>query len=231
MSGFLRTVLSRWSALCVFFAVVLAAGILYSLYRSVSCGDKVDWSQFGLPMKSRPLKAVLTILFIIGVVNAVLSLFFTKYEIGAFYEPDEYSADYEAAVSVNSCTVPCVATIQRYSGRYYISNIQLPYGREQVVDDADYDVQSNYACVEMGYDLQWECSLSLSRPATSESYSRLANYSRPSGIKFCASINSDMYHSKDCYYVQNIARDNLIYFDSNLEAEILGFEACSVCHR
>ena len=231
MSGFLRTILSRWSALCVFFAVVLAAGVLYSLCRSVSYGDKVDWSQFGLPMKSRPLKTVLTILFIIGVVNAVLSLFFTKYEIGAFYEPDEYSADYEATVSVNSCTVPCVATIQRYSGRYYISNIQLPYGQEQVVDDADYDVQSNYARVEMGYDLQWECSLSLSRPATSESYSRLANYSRPSGSKFCASINSDMYHSKDCYYVQNIARDNLIYFDSNLEAEILGFEACSVCHR
>lgn len=230
MLSFLRAVLSRWSALCVFFAAVLIAGILYSLYRSVSYGDKIDWSQFGLPMKSRSLKAVLIILFIVGVANAVLSLFFTKYEIGAFYEPDEYSADYEATVSVNSCTVPCVATIQRYSGRYYISNIQLPYGRKQFVDDADYDVQSNYARVELGYDLQWECSLSLSRPAASESYSRLANYSRPSGSKFCASINSDMYHSKDCYYVQNIARDNLIYFDSNLEAEILGFEACSVCH-
>lgn len=59
--SFLRAVLSRWSALCVFFTVVLIAGILYSLYRSVFYGDKIDWSQFGLPMKSRPLKAILMI--------------------------------------------------------------------------------------------------------------------------------------------------------------------------
>ena len=230
MFGFLRAVLSRWSALCVFFAIVLIAGILYSLYRSVSCGDKIDWTQFDLPVKSRSLKAILIVLFIVGIVNAVLSLFFTKNEIGAFYEADEYFADYEATVSVNSCAVPCVATISKYGDDYYIYEIQLPYGRSQYAGDAEYDARSNYARVDIGYDLQWEGSLSLAHPATSESYSRLTNYSRPSSSEFCASVDSDVYHLKDCYYVQNIVHNNLIYFDSDLEAEILGFEVCSVCH-
>lgn len=224
-----RAILFKWSGLCDVFLSLVIIGILYSLYRLAFYGEKIDWSQFKIPIKSRSLKTVVIVLLAIGIANSLLSIFLEKREIGAFYEPDEYSVEYEATVSADSCTVPCIATVSKYDGVYHICDIRLPYGREQYMDDIKYDARANYAHVNMGYDLQWECALSLSCPATSISYSRLSSYSQSSNSGFCASIDSDVYHLRDCRYVQRIARDNLIYFDSDLEAEILGFEICSVC--
>lgn len=46
---------------------------------------------------------------------------------------------------------------------------------------------------------------------------------------YAASRESDRYHLKGCYYVDNILPENLIYFSSEYAARQAGYYPCAVC--
>jgi hypothetical protein len=48
--------------------------------------------------------------------------------------------------------------------------------------------------------------------------------------RFVGSKNSDVYHYEDCYYVDRIKPENLIYFDTPEEAIAAGYHPCKVCN-
>lgn len=54
------------------------------------------------------------------------------------------------------------------------------------------------------------------------------DYSPPS-TRYAASSESDRYHRTSCFYVDNILRENLIYFYSEDSARRAGYYPCSVC--
>ena len=47
---------------------------------------------------------------------------------------------------------------------------------------------------------------------------------------YAASSESDRYHLRSCYYVDNILPQNLIYFSSEYSARQAGYYPCSVCN-
>ena len=46
---------------------------------------------------------------------------------------------------------------------------------------------------------------------------------------YAASSESNKYHRRGCYYVDNILPENLIYFSSEYAARQAGYSPCSVC--
>lgn len=168
---------------------------------------------------------------LLGAVYALSFLLFAKPEIGAFLEKLSYEADYEATLSSEYTTFYCIATVRRDDDGYFITKLLMPYGHEVEVDDWDgYSPKHNISEIYVGTDDNYECQISLDDPATYNSYSRVERYAVSNYGDYCASKESDVYHSLGCPRIKNILKENLVYFSESQEAEILGFYACKTCN-
>lgn len=172
-------------------------------------------------------------LFIIavGLVNIVLESSLASTKIGSFYEEPEYKEEYEAILYIDEKPIFCIATIDKRiddrNPRYFISEIALPYGHSEYVD-AEYDPEDDFAEICLG-EWGWRYKLTLKDPATEDSYKMLENEVVSNYGEFCGSKGSDKFHLLDCQNVKNISPQNLIYFESEKEADALGYTMCSIC--
>ena len=49
--------------------------------------------------------------------------------------------------------------------------------------------------------------------------------------KYRGNKNSKKYHKPDCRYAKSLKEENLVIFETELEAEIAGYIQCSVCFK
>ena len=171
---------------------------------------------------------LLAIIFLIGGANAAFSQFASKAEIGAFYELGEYETTYEATVYIDEKPVFCLVEFYRYEGQYTLSNILLPNGKSEYLDD-EYDPECAPVRVSLS-DWGWTCHIVLNSPATESSYAKLDNFVVSNHGEFCASKTSDSYHLRDCRHAKTIAPKNYIYFETQKEAEVCGYQFCTECN-
>lgn len=165
--------------------------------------------------------------FVIGTINVPIWYFCSNNRIGAPYEREVYTQDYEAALDTGDQRIFCIATITKNENDYFIDKVKLPYGKS-IVTCEEYNPKLNQVSLYLS-DNDCECTLSLKSMADKDSYSQLQHTVLTTYGEFCASKKSDIYHYNTCRYVSKIAEDQLVYFDSKKDAEILGFNLCSVC--
>lgn len=173
--------------------------------------------------------SVLPTLEILGLVYAILCFQCSEPKIGAFFEENEYVQDYEATLQTESSKIFCIATVERTDGKYYINQIQFPYGHAQECFGDEYNEVKNRAEVYIETSDINRYEISLGDMATATSYAYLETYTVSNSGKYCASRNSNKYHLGTCPQVKNINSSNLIYFKSRQDAEVLGFYACDTC--
>lgn len=173
--------------------------------------------------------SVLPTLEILGLVYMILCLQCSEPKIGSFFEESEYVQDYEATLQTESSKIFCIATVERNDGKYYINQIQFPYGHTQECFGDEYNEVKTRAEVYIETSDIAQYDLSLGDMATATSYAYLETYIVSNSGKYCASRNSNKYHLKTCPQAKNINDTNLIYFKSRQDAEVLGFYPCDTC--
>lgn len=173
--------------------------------------------------------SVLPTLEILGLVYMILCFQCSEPKIGSFFEESEYVQDYEATLQTESSKIFCIATVERNDGKYYINQIQFPYGHTQECFGDEYNEVKNRAEVYIETSDIAQYDLSLGDMATATSYAYLETYIVSNSGKYCASRNSNKYHLKTCPQAKNINDTNLIYFKSRQDAEVLGFYPCDTC--
>ena len=173
--------------------------------------------------------SVLPTLEILGLVYMILCFQCSEPKIGSFFEESEYVQDYEATLQTESSKIFCIATVERTEGKYYINQIQFPYGHTRECFDDEYNEAKNRAEVYIETSDIARYDLSLGDMATATSYAYLETYIVSDSGKYCASRNSNKYHLETCPQVKNINNSNLIYFKSRQDAEVLGFYPCDSC--
>lgn len=173
--------------------------------------------------------SVLPTIEILGLVYMILCFQCSEPKIGSFFEESEYVQDYEATLQTESSKIFCIATVERTEGKYYINQIQFPYGHTRECFDDEYNEAKNRAEVYIETSDIARYDLSLGDMATATSYAYLETYIVSDSGKYCASRNSNKYHLKTCPQAKNINSSNLIYFKSRQDAEVLGFYPCDTC--
>ena len=226
-----------------------AAKSLYALCRRHK-RDSVNFSEIFLvhfPENPENIKyfVIFIAILLIGIGNEIGRYVFASNQIGAFYERSEYTENYEGFVYLEEDThqIPIVATVHHsisssefpdgddtqtaYASEYNIYHIWLPYGIDQDTEGT-YNGDTGKGNVILG---EQDCGIQLTEIATNESFEQLNHVALSANGDIIASRNSDIYHLEDCRYAQNIARNNLIRFNSIGEAEIFGFSPCEKCKK
>lgn len=225
----LKTVLLLCSCLSLLFLFGYCVSFFRALFlRLSSRKEPIPWKEFN-PFYGcqSSLDLIILIAIIAGFFNIFLSSFFASTKIGSFYEKSSYTEHYESYVYADDKPIFCIATVYKDGATYSISEISMPYGKSQYVDDI-YDPDDKNSIIYLG-DNGWRCKITLKEPASSTSYTALKNEVVSSYGEFCGSKYSDIYHFDKCGYVKNIKSKNLVYFETEKEAEILGYQMCSVC--
>lgn len=206
--------------------------LLRAVYRRVRYRQPILWSEFNPFAGVHSLSgAVLPAVLVIGLLNLIGMGFFSKEEIGAFYEKPSYQADYDALLKIDKgADIFCIATIEPCYGEYRVVKISLPYGKTQFPEDANFDKDDDKISLSLGYEW-WDCDLVLDGLASENSYTILDSYVVSNYGDFCASMESDTYHLAKCRYIKNIKDENLVYFQSKRDAEVLGYSFCKTCRE
>lgn len=209
----------------------MAFQLIRAVYRQIRYGQPVPWHDFNPFAGVHSLSgAVLPTVLVIGLLNLIGMGFFSKAEIGSFYEKSSYRVDYDALLEINGdTTIFCIATVEHDEG-YRIVKLSLPYGKEQFPDDSEFKQDSSPISLRLGHE-GWRCELTLDALATETSYEALNSYGTSSVGDFCASKKSDTYHLKGCSHIKSIKEENLIYFKYCSDAEVLGYTMCRDCQE
>lgn len=225
----LKTVLLLCSCLSVLFLFGYCISFFRALFFRLSPRkEPIPWKDFN-PFYGcqSSLDFIILLAIIAGFFNIFLSSFCASTKIGSFYEKSSYKERYEAYVYADDKPIFCIATVYKDGATYSISEISMPYGHSLYVDER-YDPDDKSSTIFIG-DNGWHCKITLKEPASSSSYTTLKNEVVSNYGEFCGSKYSDIYHFNKCGYVKNIKSKNLVYFDTEKEAEILGYQMCSVC--
>ena len=222
------------------FIAIVGLYILVLLY-AVFGKDPVKWKELrpreyiNSLTKNRTLQVIIILLTILGFISVVCSFAFSSTQMGAFFEKSNYSETYEATLYFHDKPIFCLVDMERetesdegesYSS-YLIKTIYLPYGHSIELDYEEYTPNrvNHYRLGEYSYD----CQLVLNHPANEASFDLLNNTIVTNYGNCCANKQSDIFHFTDCPKVKSINKQNLIYFDDDTEAFVLGFEMCEDC--
>lgn len=225
----LKTVLLLCSCLSLFFLFSYCASFFRAVFLRLSPRkEPIPWKDFNPFYGCQgSLDLIILIAVIAGFSNIFLSLFYASTKIGAFYEKTSYKEHYDAYVYADDKPIFCIATVYKDGATYSISEISMPYGHSQYVDEI-YDPDEKSSTIYLGVN-GWRCKITLKEPASSTSYTALKNEVVSNYGAFCGSKESDSYHFVNCKKAKNIKAENFVYFESEQEAEILGYQMCSVC--
>lgn len=194
------------------------------------------------------LKVVAIVVMSIGLGNVICWETFKSNQFSALYERNKYEIEYEAELIYDFESdyrpIFCILTIEHSKGcelileegfiyfydLYFITDIELPYGRSYEYEDIDF-YPGEHNDVSLGV-CGAMADIRLGSPASEKSYARLSNEILSCNGEVVASINGNVYHNENwCPHVKNIKRDNLVRFNSTWEAEILGYDICPDCNR
>lgn len=229
----MKTILNGCTAIFAFAVFCYCAAFVIALWHRVRHKEKIPWDQLNPSSLLHGPRIMLLVILIVGLINAILSQALASTKIGAFYEKSAYTENYNAILYIDEKPIFCIVAVDKQTdggkSNYWITEVFLPYGHSEYVD-AEYNSDKNYANVSLG-DWGWDCSLSLGEPATSLSYTMLENTVVSNYGGLCGSKESDTYHLLDCQHVKNINPQNLVYFESQQEAEVLGYTFCSTCTK
>lgn len=175
-------------------------------------------------------------LVLMGACNIMLSITHSSTQIGSFYEKATYKECYEATIYVNGKPIYCLAEIQKNAkvfekNNYCVERIYLPYEKKiDLSSEYDPNLKKNY--LDLGYTYVGnDCYIVLRHPASSSSYDLLSFISDSNSGSLCASREGSIMHFPDCYYAKNITSKNLIFFESEDEARLFGYELCDKCYN
>lgn len=186
--------------------------------------------KFRIFPKDRFLSIALAIVIGVGVANETANTFFSRAEIGAFYEKETYTTMYEATIYIKDHPIYVIVEIDRQVDGYYISSVMYPYGHQEFCWEEFYPEDNTNTLSLSEY--RHDCTIVLNCPANESSFDRLSANVVSNYGDFFASKNSDIFHYCDgCYRYNSILPKNLIYFNSRQEAEILGFDFCKDCNE
>ena len=199
-------------------------------------------------LKILPIIAII----IIGVYNYIHRTFYPVLQIGALYEPPEYTQKYEAELVYGDSSMPCIAHIQCTTGyydehssgkSYFLYKLEVPGGQNH---DIDYEECSwNYKSKafvsraliggrdESGLNFDFHVIINPEKIADSSSVGKLHAYTfhEFSDGYYVASKNSGVLHCERCRYVKQIKYDNIMRFDCEAEAIATGhWRPCDVCY-
>lgn len=224
----LRKVLDILSYIAVLLIVCYVGSFLWSAAKRIFKKEPMKMEEYH-PRTLFESKTSIVIFFLcaIGVVNLIAGSVYKSNVIGAFYERSDYNETYEATLYIDGRPIFCLAEMSRYDGEYHIREVHLPYGRSQYTDE-EYDPDEAPEGISIN---DVDCRIKLLYPADTSSYTRLANTFTSNYGDFCAGASSDVYHFRNCYAAQNIAKENLIFFLNEKEAETFGFSMCGLCRN
>lgn len=229
----LQTWLALFSVFFIFTFIGITLQLLRAVYQRIRYSQPILWREYNPFAGVHSLSsAVLPAILVLGLLNLIGMTFFAKEEIGAFYEKSSYQANYNALLKIEGgTTVFCIATIEREEGYpYHVVKLSLPYGKKQFPDESSFAKDDDYIFLSLGRN-GWRCELALDDLASEKSYVVLDSYVVSNSGDFCASIESDTYHAVECRYVKKIKRERLVYFQSERDAECLGYEYCKTCRE
>lgn len=200
--------------------------LLYAVYGRISHGTPIDWRQLRFP--GGPIVWILvSVISIAGLINITLESALSSTEIGSFYELPEYYEDYEATLFVYEKPIFCIASVCKEDSSYTAYNLLLPYGSSVEIEGL-YDPELGCFHLELGEHYHY-CKLEIGVPATSTSFELLSHITVSDSGDFCGSRISKTYHLLDCPHVKSISPENFIYFESDAEADVLGYLFCLDC--
>lgn len=243
---FLKYILKACFYLTALLFLIYLYCFVHSLYERIRFKLPIPWSELKPSgfldslVKSPVAKVIVVFIVIVGVGNAIASKKFASHEIGAFYEEKEYSETYEATLYFEEKAIFCLAEMhhdtyededrKKTYSYYWIDEIRLPYGHAIIIDE-EYEPEKTNCYSVCGASLwnDYDCDIVLIHPATSNSYDLLRSAVVTSYGPCCASRDSDKFHFLSCPSVANIREDNLVFFQSPEEADLLGFEGCDLC--
>jgi len=217
--------------------------VVFSLYFKIK-GDNIDLkslSPISIFKRYYPfwgsLSTLALFVSVIGAINLVFQSLYSENRIGAFYEEDNYNACYEATLYVYEKPVFCLVDIERstesYENKeistYYFDKLYLPYNQTISLYE-EFDPNSNEHMLFLG-DEGHDCRIILNSPASDTSFDRLSHEIISNYGEFCGSLESNIFHLPGCPRVSSIAPQNLIYFQSFAEADILGYQWCDICYQ
>lgn len=239
---FIKLILRICTAVFLFLFFCYAYFLFANLIALIR-GSQTDWETVNFIShykKSRKdgstMIDVVVLTFLVGAINIVCSTVFSSTQIGAFYEKSSYSECYEATLYVDNKPIFCLVDMSKEqeesnSGMrdfYYLSKIYLPYGKSQFIDDGGYDPTSDTNFFYLGEE-SILCNVVLHSPASNDSYEKLLYEVIASYGEFCGSRKSDIFHFVFCNYVDSISPENLVFFESEAEAHVLGYTMCDFC--
>lgn len=186
------------------------------------------------------------LIFSIGLGNGIAQYIFSSNRIGAFYERDSYySEKYEAYIYnsafQNDNYVFCIATISHDRGvtltwengphcflydNYFLEKLELPYNRTRDETFTFYPDGKYGIAIEHMYP---SFALEITDIASESSYDILNNEILSTDGKIIASINGDVYHHENCQHIKQIKPQNCVRFNSEIEAQFYGYDACLHC--
>lgn len=174
--------------------------------------------------------------------NVAISMFAPKYEFGSPFEADNYCENFSGVLYVMPTYIeerisvyPCIATVSRNGDEYCVEQVCVvgvgwlscySYIDGPIKPDKNYDIEIDTDRFQ----------LRLGNLATEADYAVL-NASQKRQGKYCASVNSGVYHYSvdglpDCTHARKIAEKNMVFFNSTKEAEFFGYNSfCDECMR
>lgn len=223
-------------ALILFFYVIFVVDFLYR--KILKKGNKV-WSELN-PISQicgiwksghKKICVILSAIIIVGSFGLVADKFFSTTEIGSFFEKSSFEENYEAVFYIDEKPIFCIAEIwkEHYENgtSYRISYINLPYGKSKDVDEEYYpDIDENI--IYLGDNSQ-RCKIVIGHVATERSYEMLENEVITAYGDFCGSKDGNKYHLTSCPSAKRIKDKNMIFFESEIEADIFRYEPCETC--
>ena len=167
------------------------------------------------------------VLMIAGLIHLTILLFFRNETIGSFYEKGAYESQYQCELTYQSNHITGYVTLERSSGRYYITKINI--GKNLSAEyDAEYYPDSVSNTIVTNENIDW--NITVSNSPCSIDYLYKINR-RIHNKHLCASKNSNIYHNINCGYVRNIKDENLIFFDTKDMADLMKYSPCSNCGK
>lgn len=227
--------------------LVLLSIFVFEFFRNIRAGRHKDGLKDLLSISFSPIYEIFTsstlpkpcvvagyILLILGIVHGSMLLFFENETIGSFYEKGSYEAEYQCVLKSWDYDeyVSCegVATVRKDGPDYYIEEIKL--GRDLTVeyDESYYPDDDENTIIANAWN-DWTIALS-DEPCSDGYIDSIDSYVCSSiTSNICGSKNSDIYHNTRCGYVQNISKQNLIYFPNAAVADLMKYQPCERCGK
>lgn len=228
----LKSCLTIISAFTLLLFAMMFLDFLRAVYKRARYKQPIPWREFNPFAGMHSLSgAVLPVILMIGLLNLIGAEFFAKEEIGAFYEKPSYQVDYDALLEVNGgAEMFCIATIKHEEGYpYRVVKLAMPYGKTQC-PEAYFDEDDSTLSITLGNE-GWSCKLTLGNLSTKSSYSILKSYVVSNYGEFCASKRAGVYHTQGCGNIKKIKSENLVHFQKQRDAEVLGYTFCKSCRQ